>query len=152
MAEALLQRKLGREGRDGEFRAASAGVWTVNGRAATRNATLTMAELGLDIRQHRTRIVDEWIMEGAALILTMTQHHAEALKAEFPEHASRIFLLSEMIDCDYDVEDPVGGTMLDYEETAQEIEAMLEEGLPRILELAEKAGQMANQPPSYPIT
>jgi len=84
MAEGLMQRKLEREGRVDEFRAASAGVWTVNGRPATQSAILTMAEMGVDIHQHRSRVITEEIMDEAALILVMTQHHGEALRAEFP--------------------------------------------------------------------
>jgi protein-tyrosine-phosphatase len=144
MAEGLMQRKLEREGRADQIRAASAGVWTVDGRPATRNAILAMAEYGADIRRHRSRIISDRMLENAALILTMTHSHAEALRAEFPQHASRIYLLSNMVGYDYEVEDPVGGSMLDYEETAQVIEAMLEQGYPKMMELI---GLPAGEPP-----
>ena len=131
-----MRRKLEREGRADEVRAASAGVWTMDGQPAVRGAVLAMAELGVDIRGHRSRIITDRIVENAALILTMTHNHAEALRVEFPAHADRIHLLSKMVGgYDYDVEDPVGGTLLDFEETAQRIEAMIEEGYPRMMEL-----------------
>jgi protein-tyrosine-phosphatase len=135
MAEGLMRRKLEQEGRADDVRAASAGVWTVDGRPATQGTVLTMAELDVDIRRHRSRVITERIIENAALILAMTQSHADALKAEFPAHADRIYLLSEMVGYAYDIEDPVGGTLLDYEETALEIEAMIEHGFPKMMEL-----------------
>jgi protein-tyrosine-phosphatase len=138
MAEGLMQRKLELEGRTHEFRAASAGVWTVDGRPATESATMVMAELGIDIRGHRSRLLIDRIVENAALILTMTHSHAEAIRAEFPEHKNRVFLLSEMVGYGYDIADPVGGSLLDYEETAQEIEALIETGYDRMMQWIEQ--------------
>jgi protein-tyrosine-phosphatase len=138
MAEGLMRRKLEREDRAHEFRPASAGVWTVDGRPATESAIMVMAELGIDIRSHRSRLLTERMMENAALILTMTRSHAEAIRAEFPEHKSRVFLLSEMVGYGYDIEDPVGGSLLEYEETAQEIEALIETGYKRMMQLIQQ--------------
>ena len=133
-----MRRKLEREDRAHEFRAASAGVWTVDGRPATESAIMVMAELGIDIRGHRSRLLTERIVENAALILTMTHSHAEAIRAEFPEHENRVFLLSEVVGYDYDIVDPIGGSLLDYEETAQEIEALIETGYERMMQRIEQ--------------
>ena len=133
-----MRRKLERLDRAHEFRAASAGVWTVDGRPATESATMVMAEMGIDIRGHRSRLLTERIVENAALILTMTLSHAEAVRAEFPEHENRVFLLSEVVGYDYDIVDPIGGSLLDYEETAQEIEALIETGYERMMQWIEQ--------------
>jgi protein-tyrosine-phosphatase len=138
MAEGLMQRKLEREGHADEFQAASAGVWTVDGRPATQSAILVMAEMGVDIRKHRSRVITEAIMDEAALILVMTHHHGEALRAEFPARARRVHLFSEMVGSSYNIEDPVGGTLLDYEETALELEAIIENGYLQMLVLASR--------------
>ena len=135
MAEGLLRRKLEREGRTGEFRAASAGVWTADGQPATNEAIRVMAGRGIDIGGHRSRVTTPEIIEGAALILTMTRNHAEALRAEFPAHASRIRLLTETVGRSYDVQDPVGGTLSDYERTAQQLEDLIEQGYPQMVKL-----------------
>jgi protein-tyrosine-phosphatase len=113
-------------------------VWTVDGRPATESAIMVMAEMGIDIRGHRSRLLTERIVENAALILTMTHSHAEAIRAEFPEHKNRVFLLSEAVGYGYDIVDPVGGTLLDYEETAQEIEALIETGYERMMQWIEQ--------------
>ena len=133
-----MRRKLERQDRTHEFRAASAGVWTMDGRPATDRAIMVMAELGIDIRGHRSRLLTERIVENAALILTMTHSHAEAIRAEFPEHKNRVYLLSEMVGYGYDILDPVGGSLLDYEETAQEIEALIETGYERMIQLIQQ--------------
>ena len=133
-----MRRTLERLDREHEFRAASAGVWTVDGRPATESAIMVMTELGIDIRGHRSRLLTERIVENAALILTMTHSHAEAIRAEFPEHKNRVFLLSEMVGYGYDIADPVGGSLLDYEETAQEIEALIETGYDRMMQWIEQ--------------
>ncbi len=83
-----MQRKLEREGHADEFRAASAGSWTMDGRPATQSAILAMAEMGVDIRKHHSRVITEAIMDEAVLILVMTHHHGEALRAEFPARAA----------------------------------------------------------------
>ena len=93
---------------------------------------------GVDIRKHRSRVITEAIVDEAELILVMTHHHGEALRAEFPARARRVHLFSEMVGSNYDIEDPVGGTMLDYEETAQEIEAIIENGYLQMLVLASR--------------
>ena len=133
-----MQRKLEREGHADEFRAASAGAWTMDGRPATQSAILVMAEMGVDIRKHHSRVITEAIMDEAVLILVMTHHHGEALRAEFPARARRVRLFSEMAGSNYDIEDPVGGTMLNYEETALELEAIIENGYLQMLVLASR--------------
>ncbi len=135
MAEGLMQRKLEREGRAGEICVASAGVRAVDGARATWNAITIMSERGADIGGHRSRALTPELVEGAALILTMEQEHADTIKARFPQHAHRVYLLSEMAGLDYDIEDPVGGTQEDYSQTAQEIQDLIEWGFPKIMQL-----------------
>jgi protein-tyrosine-phosphatase len=56
---------------------------------------------------------------------------------EFPEVAERVFLLSEMEGKSEPVEDPYGGTLEEYRKSAGVIDQMIQNGLPRILELVE---------------
>ena len=136
MAQGLMQEKLRRERRAIEFRAESAGVWTSDGRPATEASVIVMASRGIDIEDHRSRLITEEIVRNAALILTMTRSHAEAIRAEFPAFRNKVYMLSEMVGAKYDVEDPVGGTLQQHEMTAQDIENLIERGFPRIMQLA----------------
>jgi protein-tyrosine-phosphatase len=71
------------------------------------------------------------------LILTMEDNHKEALVAEFPGLARRIFMLSEMSGRKLSINDPIGGELIDYQQCANEIEAWFESGWQKILQLAQ---------------
>jgi len=58
--------------------------------------------------------------------------------AEFRSLKGKVFLLSEMASESGSVEDPTGGPPEAYLKTADEIERLLRQGLPRIIELASK--------------
>ena len=57
------------------------------------------------------------------------------LKIFHSKIAHRIFMLSEMVGRIHDVEDPIGGPMIDFIDTAREIDKYLEDGFEKILEL-----------------
>lgn len=65
----------------------------------------------------------------------MEKGHAEALRAEFPGQAAKIYLMSEMTGRKFDIADPYAGPLEEYEHTANEIAHLLEQGWPRILHL-----------------
>ena len=135
MAEGLMRRKLEREGRAGEIRAASAGVDALDGCRATENSIQAMAARGIDISEHRSRATTDKILQDAALILTMERAHANVLQALFPAHAERVHLLAQMAGLESDVADPVGSPLEDYRRTAQEIENLIELGYHRMMQL-----------------
>jgi hypothetical protein len=70
----------------------------------------------------------------------METNHKEALRFEFPDLADRIYLLSEMVDRDFNIADPIGGAYSDYEKTAIEIAQILQEGFDRIVALSTRHG------------
>ena len=74
-------------------------------------------------------------MASYDLILAMVSNHKEALHVEFPECAHKVFLLSEMVGGDWDLDDPVGMPLEEYRTTADLIEGVLEEGWEKIVEL-----------------
>ena len=69
------------------------------------------------------------------LVLVMVGNHKEALDIEFPQFSEKVFLLSEMVGGEWDLDDPVGQPMEEYRETADLIEEVLDEGWDRIMEL-----------------
>ena len=136
MAEALLRRKLAEEDVPGEWQIGSAGAWAMEGLPASKYGIEVMGERGLDTRRHRSREVNTALMAETDLVLTMTAGHAEALRAEFPLQAHKVFCLTEMAGRPYDVQDPYGSSLADYRHTANELEQLIEQGLPRIIALA----------------
>lgn len=137
VVEALLRRRLQEQGAS-EWHVESAGTWAMQGQAPSRYSALLMAERGLDISGHRSRVVDEDMLAQADLVLCMEIGHAEALRAEFRKHAPRIHLLSEMTGEMYSINDPYGGPRSGYEAMVDEVTKLIEDGLPRIMELAEE--------------
>ncbi len=134
MAEVLLRRKLAREGLDKEgWTVESAGTWAQPGQPASGYAIQVMAERELDLSAHRSKPIDRPMMEKADLVLVMTRHHAEALRSEFPDLKDKVWLLSQMDgDRIYDVNDPYGGSLIEYQYCATELEELIEGGLERM--------------------
>ena len=137
VGEAVLRERLQRRGLEG-WEVSSAGTWAYPGQSAAEFSTLLMAEQGLDIEGHASRIVGDELLEEHDLALCMENGHVEALRAEFPEHRAKIYLLTEMSDRNYSVSDPYGGPRESYEDMVDEVSLLIDEGLERIIELASK--------------
>lgn len=135
VAEALLRDRLEERGMDG-WTVRSAGTWAIQERGAARNSIRVAAERGLDVGDHRSRMVSREMLDEADLILCMESGHVEALKAEFPEAAGRIYLLSEMAGESFGISDPYRGPLEAYQEMAANVADLIDGGLQRIVDLA----------------
>jgi protein-tyrosine phosphatase len=133
MAEAictlLLARRLGcapEEIRNHGFVVCSAGIATSSGLPAAGHAIDVVHALGGSLENHRSRKIGVNLVRQADYIFAMTTDHREALLSVVPDAESRTFLLDPT---GYDVADPVGCDYETYRETAQMIEAMIEQRL-----------------------
>jgi protein-tyrosine-phosphatase len=136
MASALFRHLLESDPDGNEWRVESAGTWALEGRPAAEKSLQVLEKLGLDLRAHRSRSVDLPMLRSFDLILTMEAGHKEALCAEFPELAGRVFRLSEMAGLEYDIEDPFGGPLPDFEKTAAELQELLSKSMACVRRLA----------------
>jgi protein-tyrosine-phosphatase len=134
MAMALWRAKVGLSG--AEWRIESAGTWAMDGQQAAVGAQSVLREIGLDVTSHRSRTVSSEMLLSFNLILTMERGHKEALCVEFPTIARDVYMLSEMIDAMYDIQDPIGGSESDFRGTLREIDNILTAGSERINLLA----------------
>jgi protein-tyrosine phosphatase len=137
MAAALLTQLLEREGLAGHNRVDTAGTWAKEGEPAASLAQEVMQERGLDLSRHRSRRVSGDLLRGYQLVLVMEAGHREAILAEFPDIEARLYLLASMAGNGYSLEDPAEGTIEAYRILADELEDILQRGLPRILRLLE---------------
>ncbi len=112
----------------------SAGTWTTNGQACPTSVIRVMAERGLDLRSHRSRMVTGEILDGFDLVLVMEKNHKEALQIEFPDKAKRIFLLTEMAGQTLEILDPFGNSPLGIKATADSIDEWLAISMEKIIE------------------
>ncbi len=136
VAAALLRDRLRQRGLS-DWQVGSAGTWAMASRGASRYSIQVSARNGLDISGHRSAMVDEAYLSEADLVLTMEDGHAEALRAEFPNLAYKVHMLSEMIGRAYNIPDPYGGPLEEYERMYEGLCDVVDGGLERIITLAQ---------------
>ncbi|MCB0010308.1 MAG: hypothetical protein KDE09_05680 [Anaerolineales bacterium] len=140
LAEGYFRQRLQEQGLD-DWIVSSAGTWAEQVRGASRYSVEVMSDMGVDIGSHRARMIDETILAGVDLILTMESGHAEALRAEFPRHAHKVYLLSAMAGPEYNIADPYGGPRTDYEMMARDVTRLIDEGWEQIMALGYRAAE-----------
>lgn len=135
VAAALLRDRLRQRGLV-EWEVTSAGTWAMAERAASRYSVDVMDQHGYDISRHRSTMVEGTHLREADLALTMEDGHAEALRAEFPDQAHKVYMLTEMIGRAYNIADPYGGPYVEYQRMYDELARVIDAGLDRIVALA----------------
>ena len=132
MAAALFNAQARHIGEEHLYHAQSAGTWAPENQPASKFAVTSMSKRYLDLSDHRARTITRAMLDAAAVVIVMTQNHAEALRAEFPAYRKKLHLMSELQSAIYDISDPYGGTLEEYESCAQQLEKLIEVGYPKI--------------------
>jgi protein-tyrosine phosphatase len=126
MAEAIFRELV--KGRT-DYAVASAGVAAAPGMPASRHTSDLMKERGLDLSAFQSRMLDQSMLEAATHVFAMSAHHIAAIESEFPQHAGKVYLVSEFVAEDAlrgrDVSDPFGQGRAAYQETLTDLDAML---------------------------
>ncbi len=134
MAEGILRNRIVQWGFQLEtWRIGSAGINAQEGCPPSVFSEEVMAERGIDISSHLARSATEKTISDHCLILTMEKTHRSILVARFPHFSRRIYLLSEMIEQEFPVDDPFGQTLEDYRRTADVVARLIDEGKELIL-------------------
>jgi protein-tyrosine-phosphatase len=94
MAEVLLRHHLERAGV--EATVSSAGLYA-GGVPATPHGVAIMAERGLDLREHRSRQLEQEMVSGADLVIAMARMHAREIAVVLPEALPKTFTLKELV-------------------------------------------------------
>ncbi len=136
IAAACFRRELQLRGLQDAWQVLSAGTWAIDGMPAASEAIRQASRMGLDIGGHTSQAITPELMKSANLIIAMEQGHKEALQAEFPHEAHKVYLLSEATTGkSYDIPDPIGlGT---NGSIPQEICELIHEGFERMCGLAD---------------
>ena len=119
-----------------KWQIASAGCWVYPSMPATAKAITTVAGLGAYLNDHASQLVSADLLSQYQLILCMENAHVDFIKSQFPEIANKVFLLSQMVGDDYEIDDPVGQSQEAYDRSAQIILSILQQGLERISTLS----------------
>ncbi|NLI69173.1 MAG: low molecular weight protein arginine phosphatase [Bacilli bacterium] len=121
MAAAMLKKKAP------HLSVQSAGVFASDNLPASEQAIKAMDQKGIELK-HKSQMVTESLVEWADLVLTMTEQHKKQLNHLFPEHTTKIYSLVEYAadGKQKDINDPFGGDVSLYVETADEIEVYID--------------------------
>jgi protein-tyrosine phosphatase len=93
----------------------SAGAFTTSGMPAAREAVDAMGKLGIDLSNHRSRVLTPELIREADVIYCMTDSHLEATLDMEPAATGKTMLL----DPHGDIEDPIGGNLTVYQRCAE---------------------------------
>lgn len=138
MAAGFFYDKLRREKADKLVRVRSAGIWALEGQPASAYALQVMAEHGLDIGAHRGRNLTQADVDEADLILVMSLRHKEIILRDFERGDEKVQLLTAMADQPYDIQDPYGGSIIEYRRTAAELQDLVERGYPKVMDILQQ--------------
>lgn len=133
MAAGLMRKRIAELRLEDQVRVVSAGVFAEGGHNASRFASTVLGERGIDLSQHRSQSVTVDLLRQADIVLVMEESHRKSLFYLAPQALARVFLLSEMAAEHDDIEDPFGGTIFEYRETADRLTQLIDRGIPRIL-------------------
>jgi protein-tyrosine-phosphatase len=125
MAEGLLREALAARGID-QVTVASAGTGAWEGAPASEGAYLVGLEHGLDLGEHRARLLTREMVREADLMLTMSGHHL-ARVAELGGE-SKVHLLGSYAGRDpgrSEVADPFGSDLTSYRTTFGELRELI---------------------------
>ena len=136
MAEGLLKKIVSERADADEWHIESAGAWAYEGNPAAVLSSVVMEKKGIDISAHRSKPTSLELLKNFDLVLTMEDEHKKFLTYKYGEYADKIYRLSEMVGDMFDIPDPIGGGLADYEQIAYLLENILTAGVDKIYELA----------------
>jgi len=125
MAEALLREALAARGIS-QVTVASAGSGAWDGAPASEGAYLVGLENGLDLSEHRARLLTREMVREADLILVMSGHHVARVAELGGEHKAH--LLGQYAGRDparAEVTDPYGADLASYRATFTELQELV---------------------------
>lgn len=132
MAAALFNARARRAGEDQLYVARSAGTWALENQPASGHAITAMAERGIDLSAHRGRTITHDLIGQAAVVMVMTRSHRDALASEFSTARAKTHLMSELIDRTFDIADPYGNTLAEYQDCVASLANLIDSGYEKI--------------------
>jgi len=136
MAEGILKKRLA-DARLRNVQVLSAGIGTLDGYPATPAGVETAQKHGIDISDHHSRRLTGKLFKEVDLVFALADNHYEFMR-NFPDADKKLYMMKgfpeqNLADKEHSVDDPLGGTAEEYEETFLEIEREIERALPEIL-------------------
>ena len=100
----------------------SVGIFAMKGQKITDNARSVLKELGIEVKDEKSRQISKEDLEWADLILAMSRGHRENIIYLYPDMKEKVYLLKEYsYGLDEDIGDPFGGDIERYRMARDEI-------------------------------
>lgn len=124
MAKYLLRHWFGT---DSPWEVESAGVGAMGGQPASEQAVIALADKGIDATRHRSRLLDQGLVDAADFIVVMTDDHRRIVQQRFPGARDKVHLLKSFGSAGRgdDIEDPIGQSVDVYREVRDEMNAVM---------------------------
>ncbi|HMB25227.1 MAG TPA: hypothetical protein VKP08_20430 [Anaerolineales bacterium] len=138
LAAAIVLKDLQHDDTAKDWTVESAGTWTKDGLGVPAVTLVVAAQLGLGrLDRHRSRQINQKLLDNFDLIVVMEIGHKEAIRSEFPAVYGRVHMLSEIVDeVLYDIPDPAGSDV-NTQDVGRELYMLITKGREKILRLAE---------------
>ena len=115
---AAIMNKIAKEN-EMDVTASSAGIFAEVGSGASENAVKAMRFYGISLKDHKSTQLSEAMINESDLVLTMTEGQRAMIEGYAPD---KIFSLYGFFGYgDYEITDPYGGDLSEYEQVAEEI-------------------------------
>jgi len=137
MAEGLLRHALaGQPGPLKDLRVISAGVATRDGEPVSENSVIALKKTGIDISSHRAQQVTQEMLDGALVVLGMTESHRAIVRRQASPVPKQLHLFRDFLPppAEKEIGDPYGGPLKVYEASRDE----MVEAIPSLLEFLKK--------------
>ena len=143
MAEGILKKTASDNNID-NLHICSAGTAAINGAPATDFAVVAAGHWGVDISNHKSQSLTKELIKNSDLILTMGSEHVERILAVDKSMLSKMYLFKgfpEPYNMDQErVDDPIGGSLEQYNQTFLELSEVVRKVFPQIVELSKANG------------
>jgi protein-tyrosine-phosphatase len=105
----------------------SAGVASRAGEPVSTNAVTALRKVGVDLRGHSSQPVTQDLLDGALLVLCMTESHRDMIEETAEPVPRRLFLFRELMGAkgDVGIPDPFGLHLSAYEASRDEMVAAI---------------------------
>ena len=125
LSAAIFQQLLTESGLLDSCRIESAGTWGHPG-LSDPFAKETARQMGLDIENHSSSLVNKEMLVEARLVIVMEQGQKEALEVEYPQVRGKVRLISRLAgEPAYDIPDPLGQDLAVYLQTGEELQRLI---------------------------
>ncbi|MGE9291773.1 MAG: low molecular weight protein arginine phosphatase [Puniceicoccales bacterium] len=115
MAAGLLRHALNGEVNPPPFVVDSAGVAARDGDPASRNSVVAMKKVGIDLKDHQSRMLTPERLARSTVIFCMTSDHKRMIETLFPRKVPFLCLFRDFAESgSSEVPDPFGGSLDEY--------------------------------------